>query len=257
MSTRIQFRRGTAAEWTSANPILAEGELGLELDTRRFKVGVGTTSWNNIEYASGTQGVQGLQGRSIQGIQGPAGSAQGTQGTQGVAGQNGAQGTQGLQGLSNQGVQGVQGPASAGGGSLTVLDNTTTEANWYVGFLSVTAGTASTIHTSSTKFNFNPSTGTLSIGGDLNSGSDERLKKNIETIGNALETIQNLRGVRFNWNQGGKPSMGVIAQELEKVVPELVSGDEHKTVTYNGLIAILIEAVKELKKQVEELSNNK
>jgi hypothetical protein len=45
--------------------------------------------------------------------------------------------------------------------------------------------------------------------------------------------------------------LGVIAQELEKIIPELVSGDENKTVTYNGLIAILIEAVKELKKQVE------
>jgi len=248
MSTRIQFRRGTEAEWTSADPILAEGELGLELDTGRFKVGVGTTSWENIEYASGTQGTQGLQGLSNQGVQG----------TQGLQGRQGTQGTQGLQGLSNQGVQGTQGPASGGGGgSLTVLDNTTTNETWYVGVLSVTAGTASTIHTSSTKLNFNPSTGTLSIGGDLNSGSDERLKKNIKTIGNALETIQNLRGVRFNWNQGGKPSMGVIAQELEEVVPELVSGDEHKTVTYNGLIAILIEAVKELKKQVEELSNNK
>ena len=51
MATRIQFRRGTEAEWTSTNPILAEGELGLELDTGRFKVGVGTTSWTNLQYA--------------------------------------------------------------------------------------------------------------------------------------------------------------------------------------------------------------
>ena len=53
MATRIQFRRGLATEWTNANPILAEGELGLELDTRKFKVGVGTTSWQNLEYSLG------------------------------------------------------------------------------------------------------------------------------------------------------------------------------------------------------------
>ena len=51
MATRIQFRRGTGAEWTNADPILAEGELGLELDTGRFKVGIGTTSWTNLQYA--------------------------------------------------------------------------------------------------------------------------------------------------------------------------------------------------------------
>jgi hypothetical protein len=112
------------------------------------------------------------------------------------------------------------------------------------------------IRTTATAFSFNPSTGTLTVGGDLNSGSDERLKKNIETIENALGTIQNLRGVRFNWKESGRPSLGVIAQELEEVIPELVSGDENKTVTYNGLIAVVIEALKELKERVEVLEQN-
>ena len=48
----------------------------------------------------------------------------------------------------------------------------------------------------------------------------------------------------------------MIAQELEEVIPELVSGDENKTVTYNGLIAVVIEALKELKERVEVLEQN-
>ena len=52
MSVRIQFRRDTAAEWTAANPVLAEGELGIELDTNFFKIGDGTTAWNSLSYSS-------------------------------------------------------------------------------------------------------------------------------------------------------------------------------------------------------------
>ena len=52
MSVRIQFRRATAAEWTASNPILAEGELAIELDTDFYKVGDGTTAWNDLAYSS-------------------------------------------------------------------------------------------------------------------------------------------------------------------------------------------------------------
>lgn len=50
MATRMQQRRGTAAEWTSANPILAAGELGYETDTNQFKIGDGTTAWGSLSY---------------------------------------------------------------------------------------------------------------------------------------------------------------------------------------------------------------
>lgn len=51
MPVRIQFRRGTAAQWTSANPVMADGELGLETDTQKFKIGDGTSSWTALAYA--------------------------------------------------------------------------------------------------------------------------------------------------------------------------------------------------------------
>lgn len=50
MAVQIQFRRDTAANWTSANPILAVGELGWETDTKQFKVGDGTTAWTSLAY---------------------------------------------------------------------------------------------------------------------------------------------------------------------------------------------------------------
>jgi hypothetical protein len=52
MAVQIQFRRDIAANWTSVNPILAEGEFGLETDTSRYKIGNGSSNWNALSYAS-------------------------------------------------------------------------------------------------------------------------------------------------------------------------------------------------------------
>jgi hypothetical protein len=90
---------------------------------------------------------------------------------------------------------------------------------------------------------------------DFNSTSDETLKTNIATVENGLETIKSLRGVTFNWKSNQKPSVGVIAQELEEVLPQLVTTLDNKSVNYNGLIGVLIEAVKELSAEVQELKS--
>ena len=50
MADRIQIRRDTSTNWSNANPVLAEGELGLETDTNRLKAGDGTTAWNSLSY---------------------------------------------------------------------------------------------------------------------------------------------------------------------------------------------------------------
>lgn len=88
---------------------------------------------------------------------------------------------------------------------------------------------------------------------DFNSTSDLNIKENISTFENGLETIQQLRGVNYTWKENGKSSIGVIAQELEQILPQLVKDGEVKSVNYNGLIGVLIEAVKELSAEVEEL----
>ena len=101
--------------------------------------------------------------------------------------------------------------------------------------------------------------------------SDRRLKDNITTVPNALEVVNNMRGVEWDWKKGGKHAAGVIAQEVEMLAPWIVNkGPKHKdldfkdgyfSVQYNCLWAYMIEAVKEQSKLIfalqEDLANLK
>jgi hypothetical protein len=114
--------------------------------------------------------------------------------------------------------------------------------------------TVGTLIASSVNYNGNVSiTGDLDVLGDISSSSDINLKENIKTVENSLDTLTQLRGVSFDWKKTGRSSYGVIAQELEEILPELVKNGEVKSVNYNGLIGVLIEAVKELSEEVKEL----
>lgn len=96
--------------------------------------------------------------------------------------------------------------------------------------------------------------GDLKVSGNVDSASDAKLKENIEVIPAAMEKVAALRGVSYNWISSGKASAGVVAQEVQAVMPELVTeGENHLTVQYNGLVGLLIEAVKEQQAQIEEL----
>ena len=80
---------------------------------------------------------------------------------------------------------------------------------------------------------------------DFNATSDARLKTNIQVIPDPLDKIVKIGGVSFNWIKDNKPSMGVIADNIQEVLPDLVSDGDPKTVNYNGLIGLLIEVVKD------------
>ena len=118
--------------------------------------------------------------------------------------------------------------------------------------------------------------GDLHVDGDViaysTTTSDRRLKDNVETIENALDKVCALRGVEYDWNatsRNGQHDMGVIAQEVEEVIPCIVrevelqtgefagTGFVAKTVDYEKLTAVLIEAVKQLRAEVEELKGAK
>ena len=88
---------------------------------------------------------------------------------------------------------------------------------------------------------------------DFNSTSDERLKTNVETIADAGSKVAALRGVNFDWKESGAKTMGVIAQEVEAVIPEVVATDDEgmKSVNYQAMVGLLIEAVKELQAKVD------
>ena len=114
--------------------------------------------------------------------------------------------------------------------------------------------------TSSTRLNYD---GNLHINGmvavgvvtatDFNSTSDVKLKTNVQTIENPIDKVLQINGVSFNWIADNRPSMGVIADEIEKVLPELVSDTDPKTVNYNGLIGLLIECIKTQQVEIENI----
>ena len=98
--------------------------------------------------------------------------------------------------------------------------------------------------------------------------SDFRLKDNIITISGALDKIKSLRGVSYTWNSGkkkGKQDIGLIAQEVEEIIPEIVKdkkmplmdgidpNETYKTIDYEKIIAVLVEAVKDQQEQIDEL----
>ena len=108
------------------------------------------------------------------------------------------------------------------------------------------------------------SDGTFHADGDIiaystTASSDKRLKKNIKPIDNALDIVDKLQGVHFNWKKDDKKSIGYIAQDVEKVLPEMVKEQNHfndgsyKTVNYAAMVSVMGEAIKELRAEVEEL----
>ena len=106
MAVKIQFRRDTASAWTTANPILSQGEAGYEYDTGRFKVGNGLTPWNSLAYSSGVTGPTGPLG--------PTGAASTVTGPTGPLGPTGPQGLQGPTGATGA-ASNVTGPTGATG----------------------------------------------------------------------------------------------------------------------------------------------
>jgi hypothetical protein len=104
----------------------------------------------------------------------------------------------------------------------------------------------------------NPGTDTV-YASNFDSISDIRVKDNIKTLEGSLDKLQEIRGVEYDRNdQESRPhQLGVIAQEVEKIFPDVVNTDEEgkKTVTYQQLIPVLIEAVKELSQEVNDLKS--
>ena len=143
---------------------------------------------------------------------------------------------------------------AAAGASVT--DNVLTNANTYYPILSSnqTTGSLTSVNTSSSKLYYNPSTGTLNAT-NFNSLSDATLKTNIVDIENATAIIRLLQGVEFDWLASGLRSSGVIAQQLELVLPHLVTTNENgvKSVNYQGIIAYLIEGFKEFDLRLQKL----
>lgn len=219
------------------------------------------TSTSSVLYYYNTyQGPQGVQGY------------QGVKGDQGSTGPTGMQGPQGLQGPFG----GPTGPAFVGG---PITSDLFVGANFpsigqtgaafvnihYSGYIRNTGVLANTIGgvtlgsngiiaaaTSNTINSLSINAGTCT-GVDFVATSDVRTKTDILTITNALDKVKALRGVYFTRNGETQRSVGVIAQEVEEVVPEVVhtGADDMKSVSYGNMVGLLIEAVKELAEKMK------
>ena len=92
---------------------------------------------------------------------------------------------------------------------------------------------------------------------DFNSTSDITLKENIKPINNPLDLISQMSGFEFTWKTSGEKAYGFSAQEIEKIIPAVVKqrADGTKGINYLNLIAFLVEAVKDLKNEIQQLKN--
>jgi hypothetical protein len=240
----------------------------------------------------GAQGAQGAQG-SIQGSQGEAG-AQGPQGAQGPAGAIGAQGVQGnlgvqgtlgVQGAGAQGPQGAQGNTGnqgADGGPQGAQGPAGAQgAQGATGRAGIqgAAGTQTAVGTSVPALGVNIAagpTGTLQATGTITQNfSDIRLKDNIETIKDAGEKLYRMNGIFYTYNKLAETygytdrdrQVGLIAQEVQKVLPEAVSiapfdsdkkqqsksGKNYLTINYGALLPLIVETIKEQQREIELL----
>ena len=118
------------------------------------------------------------------------------------------------------------------------VPNSTAGFKWYAGQTNI--GTLS-------------GTGTFTVTGNITAYSDERLKSNIKTIKNALKKVYKLRGVSFD--KDGESGIGVIAQEVQEILPEVVQDGEYLSVAYGNIVGLLIEAIKEQQSQIEDLKS--
>jgi len=99
--------------------------------------------------------------------------------------------------------------------------------------------------------------GNVTFTGNVTAFSDRRMKKDIKRLSNALALVRRLEGVSFRYKEDGREGIGLVAQEVEKLIPAVVgdatlsSGETYKNVAYGNIVAVLIEAVKELADMVE------
>ena len=149
--------------------------------------------------------------------------------------------------------------------------STSTNANHFITFVDSDNATAAneSLYTDAGIY-YNPDTNGLFLTGDITAfASDERLKTNIEPLENALDKVLALSGFTYNFNEIGESLgfdttityVGVSAQQVQAVLPEAVKpapvDSNYITVQYEKLVPLLIEAIKELKAEIDELKRNK
>jgi len=147
-------------------------------------------------------------------------------------------------------------------GNLSIINSTTemsltlgSSGGYYFGNATL-AGFKNSSGTA--RVSWNISSGDFTAAGNVTAYSDARLKENVKTIDGAVDLVNQMRGVYYDRIDTGEAGVGVIAQEMREVVPEVVvENDGTLSVAYGNLVGVLIEAVKELSKQIDEIKAQK
>jgi hypothetical protein len=150
---------------------------------------------------------------------------------------------------------GLTGFTGSSGAFSNITNDTSTNSTRFVTFVDQTSGSEASVFVSSSKLTFNPSTGSLNAT-EFNSLSDVAYKDDIREIDNADDLLQKINTYSFTWKDSGLKSYGVLAQELEELMPELINNSNGtKYVNYTPLIAVLLEGYKSLANKIDELTN--
>jgi hypothetical protein len=263
-ATGSQGTTGTAGSQGTTGATGSQGATGTQGTT-------GTTGNTGAQGATGSQGTTGTTGSQgttgTTGTQGATGT-QGTTGTTGTTGNTGPQGTTGSTGGTGSqgatGTNGSQGTTGATGPSTVVNASNDTSSTTLYPVCVATSGSDQTpkVRTSATAFIFNASTCVLSAV-DFSASSDARLKTIHGFINNPMDILAAIHGVRYHWNDlahslgptSNTPQVGVIAQEVEAVLPEAIhkGAEGYLNVSYDKLVPVLIEAIKELNERIKIL----
>lgn len=211
----------------------------------------GLTGPTGPQGLQGIAGIQGPKGDTGLGLQGPAGPA-GATGPRGLTGLTGPAGAPGPKGdIGPVGPQGFTGPAGPAGPSGPVGPQGPRGFTGPAG----PAGPAGSV--SGTVYGDLTVTGNTYVN-DTYIRSDRRSKRNFRTMGDALDKVDKLNGQLYEVQAGGRfvRSGGLIAQDVQAVLPDLVTADKDSgllRLNYNGVTGLLVEAVKELRAELRKL----
>lgn len=137
----------------------------------------------------------------------------------------------------------------------TLTNDNSSNTVQYISMVRNISGYQESVYVSSDQLYFNPSTGSLTVT-EVNTFSDLTLKTNVEPLANSIEIIRQINPVKFEWKSNNKIGYGVIAQEIENLLPEIVQDSGGiKSVSYMQLIAFLLNAIKEQDQDIQLLKS--
>ena len=271
MTNTILVKRTTVAGRVPNTSQLALGELAMNVaDGKLFLkrisgpetvVELGQTGPQGPAGPTGARGPTGPKGNTgatgatgPQGATGPTGP-QGPAGPEGATGPAGPTGARGLTGATGaNGPVGPQGPAGANGSPDTaaqVRDKLKTVDGSGSG---IDADKLDGLHASSFALLSGATFSGTVTAPNFVSSSDARLKTNVTPISEALQKVQALTGVTYNMIEGGSREIGLIAQDVQAVAPEaVIEAEGVLRLAYGNLVGLLVEAIKDLSAEVEQL----